>query len=188
MSADDLEIDLDDLERRMDGALSALRSEFATLRTGRASGAMLDQIHVDAYGTTMPLSQCATINVPEPRMITVNVWDKSLIGPVAKALRTSNLGINPVVGGPLLPLPVPALNGGAHAATPKPAPPHPRRERLAIRNVRRDGMDQIKKANADGMSEDEQKLYHDEIQELTDSAITKVDESLATKQEEIMQV
>jgi ribosome recycling factor len=188
MSADDLEIDLDDLERRMDGALSALRSEFATLRTGRASGAMLDQIHVDAYGTTMPLSQCATINVPDPRMITVNVWDRSLIGAVEKALRTSSLGINPVVEGTLMRLPIPELNEERRRELTKVAGQYGEGARIAIRNVRRDGMDQIKKANADGMSEDEQKLYHDEIQELTDTAITRVDEALATKQEEIMQV
>ncbi len=188
MSTDDLEIDLDDLERRMDGALSALRSEFATLRTGRASGAMLDQIHVDAYGTMMPLNQCATINVPEPRMITVNVWDRSLIGAVEKALRTSSLGINPVVEGTLMRLPIPELNEERRRELTKVAGHYGEGARVAIRNVRRDGMDQIKKANADDMSEDEQKLYHDEIQELTDTAITKVDDALATKQEEIMQV
>ena len=188
MSADDLEIDLNDLERRMDGALSALRSEFATLRTGRASGAMLDQIHVDAYGALMPLNQCATINVPEPRMITVNVWDKTLIGAVEKAIRTSALGINPVVEGTLMRLPIPELNEERRRELTKVAGQYGEGARVAIRNVRRDGMDQIKKANADGMSEDEQKLYHDEIQELTDTAIKKVDDALATKQEEIMQV
>ncbi len=188
MSADDLEIDLDDLERRMNGALIALRAEFATLRTGRASGAMLDQIHVEAYGATMPLNQCATINVPESRMITVNVWDKSLIGAVEKALRTSSLGINPVVEGTLMRLPIPELNEERRRELTKVAGQYSEGARVAVRNVRRDGMDQSKKANADGMSEDEQKLDHDEIQELTDAAITRVDEALATKQEEIMQI
>jgi ribosome recycling factor len=148
MSGDDLEIDLDDLERRMDGALGALRSEFATLRTGRASGAMLDQIHVDAYGASMPLNQCATINVPEPRMLTVNVWDKSLIGAVEKALRSSGLGINPVVEGTLMRLPIPELNEERRRELTKVAGHYAESARVAVRNVRRDGMDQIKKANA----------------------------------------
>jgi ribosome recycling factor len=188
MSSDDLEIDLDDLERRMAGALSALKSEFATLRTGRASGAMLDQIHVDAYGASMPLNQCATINVPEPRMLTVNVWDKTLIGAVEKALRSSGLGINPVVEGTLMRLPIPELNEERRRELTKVAGQYAEGARVAIRNVRRDGMDQVKKASNEGMSEDEQKLYHDEIQELTDGAIKNVDDALATKQEEIMQV
>jgi len=188
MSTEDLEIDLDDLERRMDGALHALRTEFASLRTGRASGAMLDPIQVEAYGTTMPLNQCATINVPEPRMLTVNVWDKGLIGAVEKALRTSALGINPVVEGTLMRLPIPELNEERRRELTKVAGQYAEGARVAIRNVRRDGMNQIKKADAQGMSENEQKIYHDEIQELTDAAIKKVDETLAAKQEEIMQV
>jgi len=186
--ADELEIDLDDIERRMDGALQVLRAEFASLRTGRASAAMLDPIQVAAYDTTMPLNQCATINVPEPRMITVSVWDRSLIGAVEKALRTSGLGINPVVEGTLMRLPIPELNEERRRELTKVAGHYAEGARVAVRNVRRDGMDQIKKMNAQGMSEDEQKLYHDEIQELTDAAIKKVDEALAVKQEEIMQV
>jgi ribosome recycling factor len=186
--SDDLEIDLDNLQHRMDGALNVLRGEFATLRTGRASGAMLDPVTVDAYGTTMPLNQCATINVPEPRMITVSVWDRSLIGAVEKAIRSSSLGINPVVEGTLMRLPIPELNEERRRELTKVAGQYAEGARVAIRNVRRDGMDQIKKANAAGMSEDEQKIYHDEIQELTDNAIKKVDETLAAKQEEIMQV
>jgi ribosome recycling factor len=186
--SDDLEIDLDNLQHRMDGALNVLRGEFATLRTGRASGAMLDPVTVDAYGTTMPLNQCATINVPEPRMITVSVWDRSLIGAVEKAIRSSSLGINPVVEGTLMRLPIPELNEERRRELTKVAGQYAEGARVAIRNVRRDGMDQIKKANAAGMSEDEQKIYHDEIQELTDNAIKKVDEILAAKQEEIMQV
>lgn len=186
--SDDLEIDLDDLQRRMDGALNVLRGELASLRTGRASGAMLDPITVDAYGTTMPLNQCATINVPEPRMITVSVWDRSLIGAVEKAIRSSSLGINPVVEGTLMRLPIPELNEERRRELTKVAGHYAESARVAIRNVRRDGMDQIKKANAAGMSEDEQKIYHDEIQDLTDNAIKKVDETLAAKQEEIMQV
>jgi len=186
--AEDLEIDLDDLERRMDGALNALKGEFASLRTGRASAAMVDPVQVEAYGTHMPLNQCATINVPESRMLTVNVWDKGLIGAVEKALRTSGLGINPVVEGTLMRLPIPELNEERRRELTKVAGQYAEGARVAIRNVRRDGMDQIKKASAEGMSEDEQKLYHDEIQELTDNAINRVDEALTTKQEEIMQV
>ena len=172
----------------MDGAMSVLRQEFASLRTGRASAAMVDPIHVDAYGTSMPLNQVATINVPEPRMITLNVWDKSLVGAVDKALRQSGLGINPVVEGTLIRLPIPELNEERRRELTKVAGQYAESARVAIRNVRRDGMDQIKKAAAEGMSEDEQKLYHDEIQELTDAAIKKVDDALAAKQEEIMHV
>jgi len=188
MSADDLEIDLDDLERRMDGAIAVFRQELASLRTGRASAAMLEPIHVDAYGASMPLNQCATINVPEPRMITVNVWDRSIAGAVEKALRSSALGINPVVEGTLMRVPIPELNEERRRELTKVAGQYAEGARVAIRNVRRDGMDQIKKASNDGMSEDEQKIYHDEIQELTDAAVKKVDETLAAKQEEIMQV
>ena len=188
MSTDDLEIDLDALEKRMEGALTVLRTEFASLRTGRASGAMLDPVQVEAYGTTMPLNQCATINVPEPRMITVSVWDRGLIGAVEKALRSSSLGINPVVEGTLMRIPIPELNEERRRELTKVAGNYSEQARVAIRNVRRDGMDQIKKADGQGMSEDEQKIYHDEIQELTDGAIKKVDAALAAKQEEIMQV
>lgn len=188
MAETDIEIDLDDLQRRMDGALGVLRQEFASLRTGRASAAMLDPIQVEAYGTTMPLNQCATINVPEPRMITVSVWDRSIAGAVEKALRSSGLGINPVVEGTLMRLPIPELNEERRRELTKVAGQYAEGARVAIRNVRRDGMDRIKKGAAAGMSEDEQEIYHDEIQELTDAAIKKVDEALAAKQDEIMQV
>ncbi len=182
------EIDLDDLERRMDGALNALRTEFASLRTGRASASMLDPVMVDAYGALMPINQCATINVPDPRMVTVSVWDKGLVAAVDKAIRTSGLGLNPQMDGTLLRLPIPELNEERRRELAKVAGQYSESARIAIRNVRKDGMDQIKKAKADGLSEDEQKLYHDEIQELTDAAINKVDAALEAKQEEIMQV
>jgi len=172
----------------MDGALSALKTEFASLRTGRASASMLDPVMVEAYGASMPLNQCATINVPEPRMVTVSVWDKGLIGAVEKAIRTSGLGINPVVDGTLMRLPIPELNEERRRELAKVAGQYAEGARIAVRNVRKDGMDQIKKAKADGLSEDEQKLYHDEIQELTDAAIKKIDAALEGKQEEIMQV
>lgn len=182
------DVDLKDIERRMEGALGALRSEFATLRTGRASASMLDPVHVEAYGTSMPLNQVATVNVPDPRMITLSVWDKGLVGAVDKALRQSGLGINPVGEGTLIRLPIPELNEERRRELTKVASQYAEGARVAIRNVRRDGMDRIKKAATNGMPEDEQKLYHDEIQELTDGYIKKVDEALASKQDEIMQV
>ncbi|MEM9060141.1 MAG: ribosome recycling factor [Pseudomonadota bacterium] len=188
MSDEEIEIDLDDLERRMDGAMTSLRSDFASLRTGRASASMLDAITVEAYGATTPVNQVGTVNVPEPRMVTLNVWDKSLVNAVDKAIRSSGLGINPVVDGTLLRMPIPELNEERRRELTKVAGQYAENARVAIRNVRRDGMDQVKKAKADGMSEDEQKLYNDEIQELTDAAIGKIDAALDTKQEEIMQV
>jgi ribosome recycling factor len=184
----DTEIDLDDIERRMEGALGALRGDFASLRTGRASANMLDAVTVDAYGAVTPINQVGTVNVPEPRMVTINVWDKSLVNAVDKAIRNSGLGLNPVMDGTLLRLPIPELNEERRRELSKVAGQYAENARVAIRNVRRDGMDQIKKAKGEGMSEDEQKLYSDEIQELTDGAITKVDEALDAKQEEIMQV
>jgi ribosome recycling factor len=187
-SMTETEIDLDDIERRMEGALASLRSDFASLRTGRASGSMLDAITVDAYGASMPVNQLATINVPEPRMVTVSVWDKSMVGKVEKAIRSSGLGLNPVTEGTLLRLPIPELNEERRRDLTKLAGQYAEHARVAIRNVRRDGMDRIKRAKAEGLSEDEQKLYHDEIQELTDAAIAKVDAALEAKQQEIMQV
>lgn len=186
--SDEIEIDLDDLERRMDGALASLKSDFGSLRTGRASASMLDAITVEAYGQATPLNQVGTVNVPEPRMVTLNVWDKSMVGAVDKAIRQSGLGINPVMDGTLLRLPIPELNEERRRELTKVAGSYAEHARVAIRNVRRDGMDQVKKAKAAGMSEDEQKLYTDEIQELTDAAIAKVDATLDAKQEEIMQV
>jgi ribosome recycling factor len=187
-STTDIEIDLDDIERRMEGALASLRSDFGSLRTGRASASMLDAITVEAYGTSMPVNQLATINVPEPRMVTVSVWDKSMVGKVDKAIRASGLGLNPVTEGTLLRLPIPELNEERRRDLTKLAGQYAEHARVAVRNVRRDGMDKIKRAKADGMAEDEQKLYHDEIQELTDAAIAKVDAALEVKQQEIMQV
>ena len=186
--SEDIDIDLDDLERRMEGAKAALKSEFASLRTGRASASMLDPVMVDAYGSTMPLNQCGTVNVPEPRMVTVNVWDKSLVGAVDKAIRNSGLGLNPVVDGTILRLPIPELNEERRKELSRVAAQYAESARVAVRNVRRDGMDRIKKAKAEGMSEDDQKIWSDEIQELTDKAIAEIDAALEAKQEEIMQV
>ena len=171
----DIEIDVDDIERRMDGTMTALRVEFASLRTGRASGTILEPVMVDAYGAMMPLNQCGTVNVPDPRMITVNVWDKGLLGAVEKAIRNSGLGINPVVDGTILRLPIPELNEERRTELAKVAGQYAENAKVAVRNVRRDGMDQIKKAKADGMGEDDQKIWSDEIQSLTDTAITNID-------------
>ncbi|MEO0387620.1 MAG: ribosome recycling factor [Pseudomonadota bacterium] len=184
----DIEIDTDGLQKRMDGALNALKTEFASLRTGRASASMLDPVTVDAYGSTMPINQCATINVPEPRMVLINVWDKALVNAVDKAIRNSGLGINPQMDGTILRLPIPELNEERRRDLAKVAGQYAEAARIAIRNVRRDGMDQLKKAKADGMSEDDQKIWEGEIQELTDAAIKRVDDALVTKQDEIMQV
>lgn len=184
----DSEIDVDDIERRMDGTMTALRVEFASLRTGRASGTILEPVMVDAYGAMMPLNQCSTINVPDPRMITVNVWDKGLLGAVEKAIRNSGLGMNPVVDGTILRLPIPELNEERRTELAKVAGHYAESAKVAVRNVRRDGMDQIKKAKADGMGEDDQKIWSEEIQSLTDTAITNIDSALDIKQTEIMQV
>jgi ribosome recycling factor len=184
----DVEIDIAALEKRMDGALGALRSEFASLRTGRASASMLDPVTVEAYGSTMPVNQLGTITVPEPRMVLVNVWDKALVNAVDKAIRNSGLGINPQMDGTILRLPIPELNEERRRELAKVAGQYAEHARVAVRNVRRDGMDQLKKARHDGMSEDDEKLWHDEIQELTDASIKKIDAALTTKQDEIMQI
>lgn len=186
--SDDLDIDLDAIERRMDGAISSLRVEFASLRTGRASGAILDPIQVDAYGQMTPINQLGTVNVPEPRMVVINVWDKAMINKVEKAIRESGIGINPVVDGPLIRLPIPELNEERRRELTKVAAGYAENTRISIRNVRRDGMDQIKKAKAAGMAEDDQKMWSDEVQTLTDKAIANVDKTLEQKQQEIMQV
>jgi ribosome recycling factor len=186
--ADDFLLDTDDLKRRMDGAMANLRTEFASLRTGRASASMLEPVMVDAYGSMTPINQVGTVNVPEPRMVTINVWDKGLVGKVEKAIRESGLGINPQLNGTIIMLPIPELNEERRRELTKVAGQYAEHGRVSIRNVRRDGMDQIKKAKADGMSEDDQKFWEAEVQELTDTYIKKIDAALETKQEEITQV
>ncbi|KPQ08063.1 MAG: ribosome recycling factor Frr [Rhodobacteraceae bacterium HLUCCA12] len=186
--SDDIDIDIDDLQRRMEGALSSLRTEFASLRTGRASGSMLEPIQVEAYGQMTPINQVGTVNVPEPRMVTINVWDKGMVGKVEKAIRESGLGINPQLNGTIIMLPIPELNEERRRELAKVAAGYAEHARVAIRNIRRDGMDQLKKAKAAGMSEDENKIWSDEVQELTDRYIGHVDKALEAKQEEIMQV
>ncbi len=186
--SDDFMLDTDDLERRMDGAIASLRTEFASLRTGRASASMLEPVMVDAYGASTPINQVGTVNVPEPRMVTVNVWDKGLVGKVEKAIRESGLGINPQTNGTIIMLPIPELNEERRRELTKVAGQYAEGARVSIRNVRRDGMDQIKKAKSDGLSEDDQKFWEAEVQELTDKMIVSVDNALETKQAEIMQV
>ena len=186
--SDDIEIDLDDIERRMEGALGSLKTDFSSLRTGRASASMLEPVMVDAYGSMTPINQVGTVNVPEPRMITVNVWDKSMIGKVEKAIRESGLGINPVVDGPIIRLPIPELNEERRRELTKVAGQYAENARVAIRNVRRDGMDQLKKAKSDGLGEDDLKIWEGEVQDLTNQAIAKIDAALESKQQEIMQV
>ena len=186
--ADELIIDTDDLQRRMDGALLAMKSELASLRTGRASSSMLDPITLEVYGQRTPLNQLGTINVPEPRMVTINVWDKTNVPLIEKAIRESGLGINPQLNGEIIMLPIPELNEERRRELSRLAGQYAESARVAVRNIRRDGMDQIKKAKSDGMSEDDQKFWEDSVQELTDSAIKMLDETLDSKQAEIMQV
>ena len=188
MAHEEIEIDTDAIQRRMDGAMNALKTEFASLRTGRASAALVEPIHVDAYGQMTPINQLGTVNVPEPRMVVINVWDKGMISKVEKAIRESGIGINPVTDGPLIRLPIPELNEERRKQLTKVAAGYAENAKVAIRNVRRDGMDQIKKAKSAGMGEDDQKMWSDEVQEMTDKAIALVDKALEAKQAEIMQV
>ena len=186
--SDDIEIDTDDLERRMNGAMESLRHEFGSLRTGRASASMVEPIMVDAYGSLTPINQIGTVNVPEPRMVTINVWDKGLVSKAEKAIRDSGLGINPQLNGTIIMLPIPELNEERRRDLTRVAAQYAEHARVAVRNVRRDGMDQIKKAKSSGMSEDDQKFWETAVQELTDKMIGSVDKALEAKQAEIMQV
>ena len=186
--AEEIIIDTDDLQRRMDGALSAMKTEFASLRTGRASSSMLDPIILEVYGQRTPLNQLGTINVPEPRMVTVNVWDKTNVPLIEKAIRESGLGINPQLNGTIIMLPIPDLNEERRRELSRVAGQYAESARVAVRNIRRDGMDQIKKAKADGMSEDDQKFWEEAVQEITNKSIKMLDETLESKQAEIMQV
>jgi ribosome recycling factor len=184
-----MSIDTDDIERRMDGALTAFKADLAGLRTGRASAALLEPIMVDAYGQMMPIAQVGTIAVPEPRMLSVQVWDKGQVALVEKAIRESNLNLNPMTEGQLIRIPLPELNEERREELVKVAGNYAEQARVSVRNVRRDGMDQIKKAEKDSdISQDDAKIYSDEVQELTDKTIKLVDETLTTKEAEIRQV
>ena len=180
---------MNELQRRMDGALEALRREFGGLRTGRASAHLLDPIVVKAYGSDMPLLQVGTVNVPEPRMITVQVWDRGLVQAVEKAIRDSNLGLNPQSDGQLIRLPIPELSQERRQELTKLAHKYAEQGRVAVRNVRRDGMDSLKKMEKDGkISQDEHRHQSEAVQKMTDDHVKKVDETLAAKEREILQV
>ncbi|MGY8986086.1 MAG: ribosome recycling factor [Sphingomonadales bacterium] len=183
------EPDLNDIERRMNGAIENLRAEFSGLRTGRASSALLDPIMVDVYGSRMPLNQVGTVSVPEARMLTVQVWDKGNAAAVEKAIRNSGLGLNSMLDGSLVRVPIPELNEERRIEIGKIANKYAEQTKVSIRNVRRDGMDKIKKAEkSNDMSQDEQKMWSEEIQEATNKHITTVDDILSLKEHEIMQI
>lgn len=183
------EIDIDDLKRRMEGALTALKAEFGGLRTGRASASLLEPIVVEAYGSQMPITQVGTINVPEPRMLSVQVWDKTQVAAVEKAIRNANLGINPIVDGQNIRIPIPQLNEERRIELTKIAGKYTEQGRVAVRNVRRDGMEKLKKLEKEGhLSKDEHHMWSEEIQNMTDQYIQQIDHNAATKEAEIMQV
>ena len=178
-----------DLSRRMEGALSALSNEFAGLRTGRASANLLDSVMVPAYGASTPLNQVGSVSVGDARMLVVNVWDKGVVGAADKAIREAGLGLNPVVDGTTLRIPIPPLNEERRQELSKLAGKYAEDARVAVRNVRRDGMDALKKMEKDGeISEDEQRGLSDDVQKITDTHITRIDEALKGKEAEIMQV
>ncbi len=181
--------DLDDISRRMAGALESLRKDLAGLRTGRASISLLEPITVDVYGAQMPLNQVGTIGVPEPRMLTVTVWDRSAVKSVEKAIRDSGLGLNPQTEGQTVRVPLPELSEERRRELTKVAGKYAEAARVAVRNVRRDGMDALKRAEKDHeISEDEHKRLADKIQALTDARIREIDEAAAQKEREILQV
>ena len=182
-------IEMKDLKRRMEGAIASFKSDIAALRTGRASANVLDPVTVEAYGSRMALNQVANITVPEPRMLSVNVWDKSMVGAVDRAIRESNLGLNPIVDGQNLRIPLPELNEERRKELVKVAHGYAENARVAIRHVRRDGMDGLKKSEKDGdISQDESRAQSERVQKLTDEMISQVDRLLADKEKEIMQV
>jgi ribosome recycling factor len=181
--------DIKDIERRMNGAIEVLRKEFAGLRTGRASTSLLEPIMVDAYGAQMPLPQVGTVGVPEPRMLTVQVWDRGLVVAVDKAIRSAGLGLNPQVDGQLLRIPIPPLTEDRRKELSKIASKYTEAARVAVRNIRRDGMEHLKALEKEHqISEDEHKKQHDKVQKATDAHIKEIDDALAAKEKEIMQV
>ena len=174
---------------RMEKAVAALKEEFASLRTGRASASLLDQIHVEAYGSAMPLNQVGAVSVPEPRMLVVNVWDRGLVVSTEKAIRSSGLGLNPVVDGQTLRIPIPPLTEDRRKDLVKIAGKYAEQQRIAVRNVRRDANEDLRKAQKDSViSQDEEKKLESEVQKLTDESIKRIDEALKIKEQEIMHV
>lgn len=187
--SDEPKHDMKDLSRRMDGAIDALRAEFAGLRAGRASSALLEPVMVEAYGSSMPMSQIGTVSVPEPRMLSVQVWDQTLVGAAEKAIRESNLGLNPMVEGQVIRVPIPELSEERRRDMTKVAHQYAEQARVAVRNVRRHGMEILKVLENDfHMSKDEHRDNGEEIQKLTDKTIKDIDELLEHKDAEIMQV
>ncbi len=183
------DFDIADLRRRMDGALDVLKNEFSGLRTGRASSSMLEPVQVEAYGSKMPLNQVATVNVPEPRLLTVQIWDAGMVKAVEKAIREAGLGLNPQLEGSLIRVPVPELNEERRTELTKVAGKYAEQGRISVRNVRRDGMDTLKKMEKDNnISEDEHKRMADEVQKLTDELIGKIDGQLSDKEKDIMTI
>ena len=177
-----------DIQRRMHGAIEALRHDLSGLRTGRASTALLDPIHVEVYGANMPLNQVATVSAPEPRLLSVQVWDRSNVGPVERAIRTAGLGINPVTDGQNIRLPIPDLTEDRRKELAKLAHQYAEKAKVAVRNVRRDGMDALKTdEKKKDISEDEHKRLDTEVQKLTDDSIAEIDQVLAAKDKEILQ-
>ena len=182
-------IDFKDLQRRMDGAIASFKHDLGSLRTGRASATLLDPIMVQAYGSPMPLNQVGTVTVPEPRMISVSVWDKALVSAVDRAIRESNLGFNPIVDGTQLRIPLPELNEQRRKELVKIAHQYAENAKVAARHVRRDGMEQAKKAEKDGdISQDDSRVQSERVQKLTDDTISAIDALLGEKEAEIMQV
>ena len=180
---------LDELKRRMHGAQQVLKQELGGLRTGRASASLLDHVQVEAYGTHMPLNQLATISVPEPRLLSVQVWDKSMVHAVERAIINSNLGLNPATEGQVLRLRIPELNQERRKEMVKIAHKYAEAARVAVRHVRRDALDLIKKLEKDGkISEDDHKRMSGEVQKATDEIVADVDRTLAGKEKEIMTV
>lgn len=182
-------VDFQDIQRRMDGAINAFKHDLASLRTGRASSNLLDPIQVMAYGSPMPLNQVATVSVPEPRMISVSIWDKTMVGAVDRAIRESNLGFNPIVDGTTLRIPLPELNEQRRKELVKIAQQYAENAKVAARHVRRDGIDLSKKLEKDGdISQDDARVQSERVQKITDDTIAQIDALLAEKQAEIMQV
>jgi len=182
-------IDLNDLKRRMDGAITAFKSDIASLRTGRASANVLDPVMVEAYGSRVPLNQVANITVPEARMLGVSIWDKSMVNAVDRAIRESNLGLNPIVDGQNLRIPLPELNEERRKSLVKVAHDYTEKAKIAVRNVRRDGMDTLKKAEKDGdIGQDISRSQSEKVQKMTDDMISDIDRLLVEKEKEIMQV
>ena len=182
-------IDKKDLKRRMDGALDNLRQEYSGLRTGRANAGILDPVNVEVYGASMPISQVGSVSAPEPRMLSVQVWDQGNVSAVEKAIRNSGLGLNPMIDGQTIRIPVPELNEERRRDLAKMAGKYAEQARISVRNVRRDGMEKLKRAEKDGdIGKDDHKRLSDDVQAMTDDVIKAVDDAQAQKEKEIMQV